>query len=80
MSLGLPVLASSIAAEGILATRDQGLIICDNAEDFAKHSVFLMNHPHIALTLGVEARKYIVQNHSWDEIGKAIILDFQRLT
>ena len=80
MSLGLPVLASSIAAEGILATTDQGLIICDNAEDFAKHSVFLMNHPHIALTLGVEARKYIVQNHSWDEIGKSIILDFQRLT
>ena len=80
MSLGLPVLASSIAAEGILATRDQGLIICDNAEDFAKHSVFLMNHPHIALTLGIEARNYIVQNHSWDEIGKSIILDFQRLT
>lgn len=80
MSLGLPVLASSIAAEGILATANQGLIICDNAEDFAKHSVFLMNHPHIAQTLGVEARKYIVQNHSWDEIGKTIVLDFQRLT
>jgi hypothetical protein len=76
----LPVLASSIAAEGILATANQGLIICDNAEDFAKHSVFLMNHPHIAQTLGVEARKYIVQNHSWDEIGKTIVLDFQRLT
>ena len=80
MSLGLPVIASSIAAEGILATQDQGLIICDNAEDFAKQSVFLMNNPHIALRLGLEARNYIVQNHSWDEIGKSILLDFQQLT
>lgn len=80
MSLGLPVIASSIAAEGILATQDQGLIICDNAEDFAKQSVFLMNNPNIALRLGLEARNYIVLNHSWDEIGKSILLDFQQLT
>jgi glycosyltransferase involved in cell wall biosynthesis len=79
MSLGLPVIASSIAAEGILATQDQGLIICDNAEDFAKQSVFLLNNPQIALRLGLEARNYIVQNHSWDEIGKSILLDFQQL-
>lgn len=80
MSLGLPVIASSIAAEGILATKDQGLIICDTAEDFAKQSVFLMNNPHIALRLGIEARNYIIQNHSWDEIGKSILFDFQQLT
>jgi glycosyltransferase involved in cell wall biosynthesis len=80
MSLGLPVIASSIAAEGILATQDQGLIICDNAEDFAKQSVFLLNNPHITIRLGLEARNYIVQNHSWDEIGKSILLDFQQLT
>jgi len=70
MSAGLPVIASPISAEGILAKREDGLIICDTKEEWIHEISQLMVNPTLAKTLGNSAREYVKLNHSWEHSAK----------
>jgi glycosyltransferase involved in cell wall biosynthesis len=77
MAAGLPVIASSISAEGIQASREDGLIICDEADQFiAEISALIMNTEE-AKRLGENARSFILENHSWEKSAQQMIALFK---
>lgn len=73
MSAGLPVIASPISAEGIKAKREDGLIICSTREEWVNEISRLIQNPLETKDLGIHAREFIRNNHSWDFSAKKMM-------
>ncbi len=64
MSMGLPVVSTSIGAEGIDAEEENGLFIANSPREFAEKVLFLIENPDVSKMLGGKTRKYIETNYS----------------
>jgi sugar transferase (PEP-CTERM/EpsH1 system associated) len=67
MSMGLPMVITSVANEGIQAIGGENVVIADSARDFADQIVSLLNNPERRMRLGPTARDFIVRNWSWEK-------------
>jgi len=72
LSSGIPVVANSIAAEGIKVTPGEDIIIQDRPEDFAKAVLYLLEHPDERRRLSLKGRKLVEGTYSWEIIGKKL--------
>ena len=79
MSAGLPVIASSVSAEGIMAKREDGLIICSTKDEWILEISNLMGNPDLSRELGGNARSFIEKNHSWEYSAKNMMRLIQEL-
>lgn len=66
MAMGLPVVATSIAAEGIDANDLNGLFIADNEYDFAQTILQLMNDIELWKNSSINARILIESKYKWE--------------
>jgi glycosyltransferase involved in cell wall biosynthesis len=69
MAMGVPVVALPHAAEGIPATRADGLIVVDDAATFGREVAALLADVPGAADLGAAARSYVATHHSWDALA-----------
>jgi glycosyltransferase involved in cell wall biosynthesis len=65
MSQARPVVATSIAAEGIEVLAGIDLMIADEPETFGQAVLYLLNHPNIADKMGQSARNVILKTYDW---------------
>jgi glycosyltransferase involved in cell wall biosynthesis len=65
MAMELPVIATTISAEGIDAIPADGLLVADKAEDYAELILKLIRNPQLAREFGKSARKFIENNYTW---------------
>jgi glycosyltransferase involved in cell wall biosynthesis len=73
MAMELPVVATSVAAEGIPAGEEQGLFRADTPEEFARAMTALMSDPARARTVGSAARRYVSEHFTWSAaVGKML--------
>lgn len=79
MAMGLPIVSTSIGAEGIEASTEQGLFIANTAEDFARKILMLVRDPQISRKYGKNARNFIEQNYSVEVTIKVIYDNYQKL-
>lgn len=59
MAAGLPVVTTAVGAQGLGATRQEGLIVTDSPKEFADAVVDLLDHPEEAFRLGRAGQDYI---------------------
>ena len=67
LALGLPVVATPQALEGIDAQAGEHLLVADNAEDFAAAVIELLRRPEEARAMGQAARRHMGRYYRWDE-------------
>jgi len=79
MSMELPVVSTSIGAEGIEATTSEGLFIADDKELFAEKVLELIKAPDHARELGRKAREFIQRNFSVEVSIRVIFEEYQRI-
>jgi glycosyltransferase involved in cell wall biosynthesis len=72
MAQGKPVVATTIAAEGIDVTPEENILIADDPKEFAEKIAYLLNHGQIAGEIGKKARELIEEKYSWDVIADDI--------
>ncbi|MGH7494858.1 MAG: glycosyltransferase [bacterium] len=65
MAQARPVVTTSIGAEGIAASADQGQIVADAPAEFAEQVLGLLQNPERAAALGARARQVIEQRYAW---------------
>lgn len=79
MVMGLPVVATKIAREGIIANDTEGLYTVDTAQDFANQILYLIQNPDIAQTSGMTAREHVLNNYTWNSSASIILEEYKRL-
>lgn len=80
MGSGLPVVATSVSAEGIYAGAEQGLFVADDAEAQASIIVSLLKNKSKAYELGQKASEYVYKNHTWEQSVNIMLQEYKKFT
>ncbi len=65
MAMGLPVVLSSASAMGIGAIAGKHYAVADSDEELAALCVQLLSQPRKGWSMGLDARRYVVEEMSW---------------
>ena len=66
MACGLPVVCTSLALGTIRAINGKDIVIADDAIDFSKCCIELLQNYEMAKSIGNAARKLIMKEYSWE--------------
>lgn len=66
MAMGVPVVTTSVGAEGLLAEPGRHLLVADRPEAMKERVLELLNEPGKAEALSKRARALIEERYSWD--------------
>lgn len=69
MGMGLPVVSTTVGAEGISASHPEGLLVHDDADSFARAVIETLRDPARADGLGDAARQFALRHFDWDRIA-----------
>ena len=72
MAMGLPVVATSVANEGINATPNEEIFIADDPTSFARTVVRSLNSPEDCQTVGKRARRFVHEHLSWTRVAARV--------
>ncbi|MFH1052523.1 MAG: glycosyltransferase family 4 protein [bacterium] len=78
MAMELPVVATSLAAEGIKRP-ETGLFIADTKDDFAKQLIRLIKYPEFARQSGKTARQFVINQYSWKKNVGIMVEKYKKL-
>lgn len=67
MSMGLPMVVTSVANEGIKAIPNENILIGDTAQAFAAQVISLLQDEAKRKQIGAAAREFIVEKWSWEK-------------
>ena len=79
MSMGQPMVCTSIANEGIAAKPDAEVLVRDNPMDFADAVVELLTDQDRAETLAFNARKYVEEKWTWEYYFGQLETHFEKI-
>ncbi|HPP74155.1 MAG TPA: glycosyltransferase family 4 protein [Armatimonadota bacterium] len=72
LSMGLPVVSTSVGCEGIGTEAGRHLLVADTPDDFAEAVIRILSNHKLRVELGQEGREFVLANYSWDSIYKRI--------
>jgi glycosyltransferase involved in cell wall biosynthesis len=68
MVMGIPMVSTTIGAEGLPVRNEEHLLIADSPEDQAAAITRLLQNPHFASKLAGNALKLVREHGSWDSV------------
>lgn len=80
MSMGQPMVCTSIANEGIAAKEGLQVLIADTPVDFADRVVELLTNDRKRAMLARNARKYVEEKWTWEYYFKQLEAHFEKIT
>ncbi|MBS1946957.1 MAG: glycosyltransferase [Bacteroidetes bacterium] len=72
MSMGVPIVSTRKGAEGIRHTNGENILLADEADDFARLVISLLNDKNKRRALSEAGRKTIQEYYDWPVIGQRI--------
>lgn len=78
LSMGLPVVSTTIGAEGILVTPGKDILLADTPEEFANAVIRLLKEPELGEQLGEAGRQLMETQYSWEVIGKQLLRAYEQ--
>lgn len=79
MSIGKTVIATTIAAEGIMYENGKNIIIANTPEEFAEAIKYCVENPDKCKEIGQEAYKLIAEKYSNDEVVRQLLALYQQI-
>jgi glycosyltransferase involved in cell wall biosynthesis len=79
MSLGVPIICTTISAEGITELRDgRNCLICDspNGADWVEKIIGLINNPGLREQFSRATQVIIKENYSWEKVAREMMAGF----
>lgn len=68
MALGLPVVSSSLAIDGLQVKPNQNVMVANTPQDYVEVIVKLLEDPNLQKQLAYSAHEYVKKFHSWDSL------------
>lgn len=75
-AMGMPVVATSIACEGLDAVHGQNILIADDVPAFVRETARVLADPELGHRLGAAARATVEQAYSWNVLGARLRKDY----
>src|SRR5262249_21014962 len=72
MSYGLPVITTSIGAEGFGMTSEVNIMIADEPESFAGSVIALYTHPELWQKIAASGRRHVTENFTHEVVSQTI--------
>ncbi len=79
MACALPVVSTSLGAEGILCEHDRNIIITDDNESFADNCIELAQNKTKARQIGSDALTRINDHYAWESVLQPLIRQLEKL-
>ena len=79
MAIGLPVVATDVSAEGIEANEEDGLFRANTIDEYVKVLTQLLKDKTKLKHLGIKARDFILNNHTWEMNVNIMLEEYQKL-
>ena len=73
MAMGVPVVSTTIGAEGLPVTSGEHLLLADEAEPLATSTARVLQEATLAQTLAANARRLMEQRFSWRQVAEAFV-------
>lgn len=70
-SWGLPIVSTTIGAEGIETEQERNILIADTAGDFAQGVIRCFRDQELARRLGANGRKTVLEKYDWQKVYPA---------
>ncbi len=80
LSMGKPIVSTTIGYEGINITPEKNALLADTPDEFITQISRLIEDPDLCKKIGEEGRKFVVDEFSWDVIGKKLSTIYKKLT
>jgi len=72
MAAGIPIVSTTLGAEGINVTPEKDILLADTPEQFARQVVALLNQPSFQFDIAAEAHRLVVEKYEWANIAKQL--------
>jgi sugar transferase (PEP-CTERM/EpsH1 system associated) len=79
MALGLPVVSTSIGAEGLEASDGEHLLIADEPAEFAARVVRVFREPALGASMAEKARRLVESRYDWDDLAARQLRVYEEL-
>lgn len=72
MAMGIPVVSTSVGAEGLGCVDGDNIFIADEPREFAARILLLLAEPELRRRVGAAGREFVVKNRSWRVLGQQL--------
>jgi glycosyltransferase involved in cell wall biosynthesis len=79
MASALPVVTTTVGAEGLGVKNGQEALITDNLEDLVKSAVKVLKDPQLAKKLGDSGRRFVENKYTWDASAEKLDRIYQEI-
>lgn len=79
LSMSMPIVATTMAVEGIQVEPEREVLIGDTAEAFAAQVLRALQDPQLRSAVGRHGRAFVEREFSWSIIGRSLRDEFHRL-
>jgi len=79
LAMGLPVVSTSVGAEGLDAVNGKHLLIADSPREFADAVKKVLGDNDLSRTLGYNGRELVCAKYSWERVGEQLLSLYDRL-
>jgi len=79
MAMGIPIVSTSIGAQGINYTDGVNVCIADDAKMFYEKVIYMLKEKEIAEAIASSARELVTSTYSWDSIGKKLEYVYEKI-
>jgi glycosyltransferase involved in cell wall biosynthesis len=73
MAQGVPVVSTTIGAEGLPVCDGEAILLADEPGDFANAVIWILDSPEFGSTISDQARKLLVIDQSWESVISAFL-------
>ena len=79
MAMSIPVVSTSIGAEGLNVRSGENILIADTPEDFSAAVLTLLQNDSLAASIRQNAFRFVRENYSWNTIWRDLLRAYQEL-
>lgn len=79
LAMGLPVVSTSVGAEGLDVVNGKHLLIADSPRDFADAVKKVLGDNDLSRKLGYNGRELVCAKYSWERVGEQLLSLYDRL-
>jgi polysaccharide biosynthesis protein PslH len=78
MAAGVPVVSTSLGAEGLAVSRGENILIADSDDEWLPHLSELSGHPELVSRLTSSATNLVESRYDWTVLGESLCSTYRR--